>query len=97
MLMQSIHLAIGVVEGLVTAAVVGFIWKARPEIIEKAASGEALGRISVKKVLAGLAIVAVITGGIWLFDLIKQLNGSGKTLVTSTHNLDIVDEIVEVN
>jgi len=65
MLMQPIHLAIGVVEGLVTAAVVGFVWKARPEIIEKAASGEVLGRISVKKVLAGLAIVAVITGGVF--------------------------------
>ncbi|MFZ5688615.1 MAG: energy-coupling factor ABC transporter permease [Bacillota bacterium] len=65
MLMQPIHLAIGVVEGLVTAAVVGFVWKARPEIIKKAASGEALGRISVKKVLAGLAIVAVITGGVF--------------------------------
>lgn len=62
MLMQPIHLAIGVVEGLVTAAVVGFVWQARPEIIEKAASGEALGRISVKKVLAGLAVVALITG-----------------------------------
>ncbi|SFR01237.1 energy-coupling factor ABC transporter permease [Desulfoscipio geothermicus] len=65
MLMQPIHLAIGVVEGLVTAAVVGFVWKARPEIIEKAASGEALGRVSIKKVLAGLAIVAVITGGVF--------------------------------
>lgn len=64
MLMQPIHLAIGVVEGLVTAAVVGFVWKARPEIIEKAASGKALGRVSIKKVLAGLAVVAVITGGI---------------------------------
>lgn len=65
MLMQPIHLAIGVVEGLVTAAIVGFVWKARPEIIEKAASGAALGRISIKKVLAGLAIVAVITGGVF--------------------------------
>ena len=35
LLMQPIHLAIGVVEGLVTAAVVSFVWKARPEIIEK--------------------------------------------------------------
>jgi len=65
MLMQPIHLAIGVVEGLVTAAVVGFVWKARPEIIKKAASGEALGRVTIKKVLAGLAVVAVITGGVF--------------------------------
>ena len=35
-LMQPIHLAIGIVEGLVTAAVVTFIWKARPEILNMA-------------------------------------------------------------
>ncbi len=33
-LMQPIHLAIGVVEGLVTAMLVVFIWKARPEILQ---------------------------------------------------------------
>nr|WP_216364515.1 energy-coupling factor ABC transporter permease [Moorella sp. E308F] len=65
LLMQPIHLAIGLVEGLVTAAVVAFIWKARPEIIEKAALGEKLGGIPIKKVLAGLAIVAIITGGVF--------------------------------
>ncbi len=63
--MQPIHLAIGVVEGLVTAAVVGFVWKVRPEIIDKVALGEGLGGISIKRILAGLAIVAVITGGIF--------------------------------
>ncbi|MEW6661311.1 MAG: energy-coupling factor ABC transporter permease [Bacillota bacterium] len=63
LLMQPIHLAIGMVEGLITAAVVGFVWKARPEIIEKASSGEALGTIPIKQVLAVLAIVAVFTGG----------------------------------
>ncbi len=62
LLMQPIHLAIGIVEGLVTAAVVGFVWNARPEIIEKAALGQSLGNISMKKVLTGLAIVALLTG-----------------------------------
>jgi len=32
LLMQPIHLAIGVVEGLVTAAVVIFVWRTRPEL-----------------------------------------------------------------
>lgn len=63
LLMQPIHLAIGVVEGLVTAAVVTFIWKARPEIIEKAAIGEALGKIQMKKVLTGLLAAAIVIGG----------------------------------
>jgi len=63
LLMQPIHLAIGVAEGLVTAAVVSFVWKARPEIIERAAAGQALGDISVKKVLSGLLVAAIIVGG----------------------------------
>jgi cobalt/nickel transport system permease protein len=63
LLMQPIHLGIGVVEGLVTAAVVTFVWKARPEIIEKAALGEALGNVPVKQVLAGLAVAVGLVGG----------------------------------
>jgi cobalt/nickel transport system permease protein len=63
LLMQPIHLAIGVVEGLVTASVVTFVWKARPEIIENAAIGKSLGNISIKKVLVGLAVAVLIVGG----------------------------------
>ncbi len=63
LLMQPIHLAIGLVEGIVTAAVVTYVWKARPEIIEKAAIGAALGNISMKKVLTGLVIAVVVVGG----------------------------------
>ena len=62
LLVQPIHLAIGVAEGLVTAAVVSFVWKARPEIIEKASTGEAIGNISMRRVLASLVIVAAVTG-----------------------------------
>lgn len=62
-LMQPIHLAIGIVEGLVTAAVITFVWKARPELIEKTADGKTLGAISIKNVLIGLTIAALIIGG----------------------------------
>ena len=65
LLMQPIHLAIGVVEGIVTAAVVTFVWKARPEILERSMKGEAFGNISMKKVLTGLIIAVVIVGGIF--------------------------------
>lgn len=64
LLMQPIHLAIGVGEGLVTAAVVAFVWKARPEILEKSAVGEAFGNISMKKVLTVLVIGVIIVGGV---------------------------------
>ncbi|MBB6215172.1 cobalt/nickel transport system permease protein [Anaerosolibacter carboniphilus] len=62
-LMQPIHLAIGIVEGLVTTAVVEFVWRTHPEIIEKAAVGDALGSISIKKVLVIFVAFAVIIGG----------------------------------
>jgi cobalt/nickel transport system permease protein len=64
LLMQPIHLAIGIVEGMVTAAVVSFVWKARPEIMEKAAMNQALGNLSIKKVMIGLAVMAVFTGAV---------------------------------
>jgi cobalt/nickel transport system permease protein len=63
LLMQPIHLAIGVIEGLVTAAVVTFIWKARPELVERAADGGVPRGISMKKVLTVLSIAAIIVGG----------------------------------
>lgn len=63
LLMQPIHLAIGLVEGLVTAAVVTFVWQARPERLEKAHLGQAIGSVSIKKVLTGLAVAVVLVGG----------------------------------
>jgi cobalt/nickel transport system permease protein len=64
LLMQPIHLAIGIVEGLVTAAVVTFVWKARPEILNAAVHKGALGKVGMKKVFIGLLAAAVITGGV---------------------------------
>lgn len=61
--MLPIHLGIGLVEGLVTTAVVSFVWKARPEILEYAAAARPLGNISMTKVLVGLGAAAIITGG----------------------------------
>ena len=86
MLMQPIHLAIGLVEGLITATVVGFIWKARPEIVERAASGKPLGSVSLRKVVAGLAVAAIMFGGIFSWFASRHpdglewsmLNASGK-------------------
>ena len=63
LLMQPIHLAIGIVEGLVTAAVVVFVWKARPEIVEMTLAPKPAGPPAFRKVLAGLLIAAVVTGG----------------------------------
>ena len=61
--MLPVHLAIGLVEGIVTAAVLCFIYKMRPEIIDSARSGERLGGISTKNVLITLAALTIIAGG----------------------------------
>ena len=41
LLMLSIHLVIGLVEGVVTAGILGFLWKTRPEIVAPAAGSRA--------------------------------------------------------
>jgi cobalt/nickel transport system permease protein len=62
-LMLPIHLAIGLVEGIVTASVLCFVYKMRPEIIKSAWLGESIGGISVKKVLITLVVLTVVVGG----------------------------------
>jgi cobalt/nickel transport system permease protein len=62
-MMQPIHLAIGVVEGLVTAAVVIFVWNARPEILNAAASSQKIGQIGISKLIISLGIAAIVIGG----------------------------------
>jgi len=64
LLMQPIHLVIGLVEGLATSAVVLFVWKARPEILKSVSSSVPVGNISMRKVTIGFPAAAVLTGGI---------------------------------
>lgn len=64
LLMQPIHLAIGVVEGVVTALVVIFVWKARPEVVEAAGRPRGGAAGPLRGVLAGLLALAVLTGGV---------------------------------
>lgn len=63
LVMQPIHLGIGLVEGIVTAAVVNFVWRTQPEIMAKAAANQAIGGISLNKVITGLVVVTIITAG----------------------------------
>lgn len=64
-IMQPIHLAIGLVEGLITAAVLVFVYEARPELLmDMETSGQtAKNRCSLKTTLAVLAAAAVFVGG----------------------------------
>ena len=50
--MQPIHLAIGAVEGLITAAVLSFVYSARPELLYCSYASANENRLSVGKTLA---------------------------------------------
>ncbi|MGE5229105.1 MAG: energy-coupling factor ABC transporter permease [Deltaproteobacteria bacterium] len=62
LLMQPIHLAIGVVEGLVTAAVVLFVYGAQPELLARSAAGRSLGGVRLRPVIIGLGVAALVAG-----------------------------------
>lgn len=63
-LMQPIHLAIGLVEGLITSAVLVFVYEARPEMLPEVKTGDQIvGKTSKKTTLIVLAIVVAIVGG----------------------------------
>jgi len=62
--MLPIHLAIGLVEGLVTAGVVLFVFKAQPELLSAAADrGPAAHR--TRRVVVGLLVAALLSGGVF--------------------------------
>lgn len=61
--MQGIHLAIGIVEGLVTAAVVSFVWKVRPDILDVDLISSHK-KTSYRSLIIGFAIATVLLGGI---------------------------------
>ncbi|RJP25637.1 MAG: cobalamin biosynthesis protein CbiM [Deltaproteobacteria bacterium] len=64
LMMQPIHLAIGIVEGLVTAGVVNFVRAARPEILEGYAAVTPPGTgISLRNIVTGFIVLSFVTGG----------------------------------
>jgi cobalt/nickel transport system permease protein len=64
LMMQPIHLAIGIVEGFITAGMINYVRSARPEILESIAGSRPIGaEISLKRVMVTFAVLAFITGG----------------------------------
>lgn len=72
LLMQPIHLAIGVVEGLATAAVVAFVARARPEALVPMSG---IAPKSLRPVLTGLLLAAVLLGAVVSWFASPQLDG----------------------
>ncbi len=69
MMMQPIHLAIGVVEGVITSAVLCFVYKMRPEILDSTrVRAKIAAGVSIKKTAGILLVVTLlVAGGLSLF------------------------------
>lgn len=73
--MQPIHLAIGIVEGVVTAAIVSFVHRARPELISAARPTATPGQQSLRKLLLAFLAGAMLTGGLFSWFASKDPDG----------------------
>ena len=63
-LMQPIHLAIGLIEGLITSAVLLFVYESRPELLQDVERGEGeKSRRSYRAVIVTIAAAALVVGG----------------------------------
>lgn len=63
LVMQPIHLAIGLVEGLATAAVILFVLKARPEILREPGSEQARTAALSLRTLGAVVLIAALVMG----------------------------------
>jgi len=98
--MQPIHLAIGAVEGLITSAVLCFVYKARPELlwgINETEISEKKGIMSYKATLITLLACAVVIGG--ALSLIASSNPDGLEWsilqVTGSEELEATGSVYE--
>ena len=63
-LMQPIHLAIGLIEGLITSAVLVFVYESRPVLLQCITPAQSSSsRRSLRSVIATLAVVTLVVGG----------------------------------
>ena len=67
LLMQPIHLAIGVIEGLITAAVRCFVFQTRPDMLDfndgSGGAAKGAGSLSFGQTLGALLVMAALIGG----------------------------------
>ena len=75
LLMQPIHLAIGLVEGLVTVAVISFVRTARPEMLQDARHADGDGKSRQRILAAVFLVAAVITAGLLSWFACKDPDG----------------------
>jgi cobalt/nickel transport system permease protein len=101
-MMQPIHLAIGTVEGLITAAVIIFVANARPELLHNETTEN---KVSLKQILLILSVIVVLIGG--GLSLVASSNPDGlewsiqkvtgnPDIETGSNNVDAVESATKI-
>lgn len=66
--MLPIHLIIGIIEGIITAAIVSYVYKENPNMIDHALMNQSFAKIHIKKLFyVFLTLVVIIGGGLSLY------------------------------
>lgn len=92
-LMQPIHLGIGIIEGLVTAIVVSFVLNARPEIILGSKTSEIAQGMTMRKVIIAFVAVAFLSGGVLSWFASENPDGLEWSIEKITGNAEIEREV----
>jgi len=74
-IMQPIHLAIGIFEGVVTSSVISFMYNAKPEILHDAMGGVPAGSNLIRRIVPGFMVVTFLTGGVLSWFASEQPDG----------------------
>ena len=74
-LMLPIHLVIGVVEGVVTATVISFVCRARPDILHCSLEPRPLGAHPLRPVVVTFLVAALLIGGVFSWFASKNPDG----------------------
>ena len=97
LLMLPIHFAIGVAEGVVTAAVLIFVHKMRPEIMENVEIEQKGSAVSSKLILISLLVITIITAGYFSLHASNDPDGLEWSVekVTGSPDLDVPGDLYE--
>jgi len=93
LLMQPVHLAIGLVEGVATAALIVFVREARPDLFARdALPAQAAPQVRVPaRWLAGFAALAVLTGGVMSWFASSHPDGLEWSIARVTGQANVAD------
>jgi len=96
--MQPIHLAIGIIEGIITAAVLCFVYKAQPQILESANTTQPIAKtVPLKHIIVVFAAATIAVGGALSIFASQYLDGLEWSIerTAGTEELEITEPFHE--